>query len=307
MSTDDLQAIIDRIANKQYTKEDITLLQRLVTDNPQIALQLGKYNVNIGEGKEIHIGDIIYESEGSQTPGQQRQSLEENILAKYYEKAGKFICESYVRNREPFIDDRCNDNLKRLQSSLQLLPGKTKDINEEVLKLCDINEEVLKLCESYGEPFKEQIQELKFILQNYGACSVQAQEWLEDCPKFIRDQQFVGTACSLVGYQLYVEGAIETASDFIKKLINSYPDSPLAYVTQGLIHYRQGKLKQSLEIVRSARYFYEKQENRNEEVRHFEEMEQVLQEFIQQKKFWTHFLHNITHTIAVVTRFLILG
>jgi tetratricopeptide (TPR) repeat protein len=60
MSTDDLQAIINRITNKQYTEEDITLLQKLVTGNPEIALQLGKYNVNIGEGKEIHIGDRFY-------------------------------------------------------------------------------------------------------------------------------------------------------------------------------------------------------------------------------------------------------
>lgn len=60
MGTDDLQVIINRIANKQHTEEDITLLQRLVTDNPQIALQIGKNIVNIGEGKEIHIGDRIY-------------------------------------------------------------------------------------------------------------------------------------------------------------------------------------------------------------------------------------------------------
>jgi len=60
MGTDDLQAIIDRIANKQHTEEDITLLQQLITGNPQIALQIGKNIVNIGEGKEIHIGDRIY-------------------------------------------------------------------------------------------------------------------------------------------------------------------------------------------------------------------------------------------------------
>jgi hypothetical protein len=27
----------------------------------QLSIQLGKYNVNIGEGKEIHIGDRIYQ------------------------------------------------------------------------------------------------------------------------------------------------------------------------------------------------------------------------------------------------------
>ncbi|AFW96119.1 hypothetical protein ANA_C13455 [Anabaena sp. 90] len=61
MNTDDLKAIINRIANKQYTEEDITLLQQLVTNNPQTASQIGKNIVNIGEGKEIHIGDHIYQ------------------------------------------------------------------------------------------------------------------------------------------------------------------------------------------------------------------------------------------------------
>jgi Effector-associated domain 10/NB-ARC domain len=60
MSTDDLKALINRIANKQHTEEDIKLLQQQLTDNPQIASQLGKNIVNIGEGKEIHIGDRIY-------------------------------------------------------------------------------------------------------------------------------------------------------------------------------------------------------------------------------------------------------
>jgi vWA-MoxR associated protein C-terminal domain/Effector-associated domain 10 len=60
MNTDNLKSIINRIANKQHTEEDITLLQQLVTDNPQIASQIGKNIVNIGEGKEIHIGYRIY-------------------------------------------------------------------------------------------------------------------------------------------------------------------------------------------------------------------------------------------------------
>ncbi|AVH63780.1 VMAP-C domain-containing protein [Nostoc sp. 'Peltigera membranacea cyanobiont' N6] len=61
MNTEYLKAILNRIASKQHTEDDITLLeQALVADNCQIASQLGKYNVNIGEGKEIHIGDRIY-------------------------------------------------------------------------------------------------------------------------------------------------------------------------------------------------------------------------------------------------------
>ncbi|HAA30248.1 MAG TPA: hypothetical protein DCE56_24405 [Cyanobacteria bacterium UBA8553] len=56
--SDDLKVILDRITNNQFTEADIaTLRQLLGSGNRQIALQLGKYNVNIGEGKEIHISD----------------------------------------------------------------------------------------------------------------------------------------------------------------------------------------------------------------------------------------------------------
>ncbi|AFW96120.1 hypothetical protein ANA_C13456 [Anabaena sp. 90] len=61
--TDKLSNIIDRILNGSQTEEDIEQLRQLlnVADNRQISTQLGKYNVNIGEGKEIHIGDRIYQ------------------------------------------------------------------------------------------------------------------------------------------------------------------------------------------------------------------------------------------------------
>jgi hypothetical protein len=57
-----LQQILHRIKEGQQTDEDIQLLQQLLTDNPQTALQIGKNIVNIGEGKEIHIGDKIYQN-----------------------------------------------------------------------------------------------------------------------------------------------------------------------------------------------------------------------------------------------------
>lgn len=57
---DELIKIIDRITGKQ-TEADIAVLRQLLSaDDRQIATQLGKYNVNITEGKDIHIGDRIY-------------------------------------------------------------------------------------------------------------------------------------------------------------------------------------------------------------------------------------------------------
>ena len=55
--------ILHRIEKGQHSDKDLTVLrQRLEKDDEQLATQLGKYNVNIGEGKEIHIGDRLYYS-----------------------------------------------------------------------------------------------------------------------------------------------------------------------------------------------------------------------------------------------------
>ncbi|WDD36285.1 hypothetical protein PQG02_33240 (plasmid) [Nostoc sp. UHCC 0926] len=57
---DELIAILDRIAKGQYTDSDIaTLCQLLRWDDRQLSIQLGKYNINIGEGRDIHIGDTF--------------------------------------------------------------------------------------------------------------------------------------------------------------------------------------------------------------------------------------------------------
>jgi Effector-associated domain 10 len=58
-----LQQILYRVEKGQQTDEDITFLrQLLLAGDRQVVQQLGKYNINIGEGKEIHIGDRIYQT-----------------------------------------------------------------------------------------------------------------------------------------------------------------------------------------------------------------------------------------------------
>ena len=67
--SDDLSTILDRIENNEQTEADIAALRQLLSADDaaqeglrqrQIALQLGKYNVNIGQGQDIQIGDRIY-------------------------------------------------------------------------------------------------------------------------------------------------------------------------------------------------------------------------------------------------------
>ena len=61
-TSEDISSIINRIASGEFTDVDIVVLREMLdsADN-QVASQLGKYNVNIGEGKDIHIGDRIYQ------------------------------------------------------------------------------------------------------------------------------------------------------------------------------------------------------------------------------------------------------
>jgi hypothetical protein len=100
MNRDDIQALVERIASKQYTEEDITLLQKLLSDNPQIASQLGKNIVNIGEGKEIQIGDRIYPQWDKEAVKALVQSIRQPT--------------SYIRSQfKSLIDDKTKDFVGR--------------------------------------------------------------------------------------------------------------------------------------------------------------------------------------------------
>ncbi len=58
---DALEEILNRIEQKQHTDEDIqSLRQFLSASDREVAERFAKYNVNIGEGNNIEIGDRTY-------------------------------------------------------------------------------------------------------------------------------------------------------------------------------------------------------------------------------------------------------
>ncbi|GAB1541618.1 hypothetical protein NUACC21_42890 [Scytonema sp. NUACC21] len=64
----ELLTILERILNGCRDEGDIAILrQSLKASSSQNIVQLGKYNVNIGEGKDIHIGDKIYKGTDADT------------------------------------------------------------------------------------------------------------------------------------------------------------------------------------------------------------------------------------------------
>lgn len=60
MSSDELNTIIERIASGTQTATDVEALRVALSDRNQDLRQLGKYNVNLGQGQDIHIGDRTY-------------------------------------------------------------------------------------------------------------------------------------------------------------------------------------------------------------------------------------------------------
>lgn len=58
---DNLNAILDRIAAGTHTESDIaTLRQALIVSGDRNVVQLGKYNLNIKQGRDIQVGDRHY-------------------------------------------------------------------------------------------------------------------------------------------------------------------------------------------------------------------------------------------------------
>jgi hypothetical protein len=58
---DKINTILQRLESGNWNNYDLNLLRQILQDSDRNILeQLGKYNVSIREGKEIHIGDRTY-------------------------------------------------------------------------------------------------------------------------------------------------------------------------------------------------------------------------------------------------------
>jgi serine/threonine-protein kinase len=68
MNSEELGSLLDRLVERKQTEADIVALRQVLIDvlsgvaseQQQVVIQLGKYNVNIVEGKELRIGDRTF-------------------------------------------------------------------------------------------------------------------------------------------------------------------------------------------------------------------------------------------------------
>lgn len=60
-TSDELRTILDRIASDTYSSDDLRRLRREITvRGDKNMVQLGRYNVRMDRGNNVHIGDRIY-------------------------------------------------------------------------------------------------------------------------------------------------------------------------------------------------------------------------------------------------------
>ncbi|AFZ01286.1 tetratricopeptide repeat protein [Calothrix sp. PCC 6303] len=94
--SDDLLAMIERILSHQHTEADLVLLRQAISaSSSQGTLQIGKYNVNIGEGKDVHIGDKVYHGADAEAI---REIIKEILPSQKAATAVKYIPYTGVRN-----------------------------------------------------------------------------------------------------------------------------------------------------------------------------------------------------------------
>ena len=78
---DDMNAILDRIAAGTYTESDIAALrQTLIVSGDRNVVQLGKYNLNIHQGRDIQVGDRHYHGSDAEAI----QAIIRQLLEEYF-------------------------------------------------------------------------------------------------------------------------------------------------------------------------------------------------------------------------------
>jgi len=116
---DELSIIIERIASGNSTEADIAALRQLLNagDRP-LALQLGKYNVSIDQGKGIQIGDRIYHRVDAEAIREIVRSLLQEL------KSPIFAASTSVKSVDELVEQvrsRFHNDIQRLHGTMPLL------------------------------------------------------------------------------------------------------------------------------------------------------------------------------------------
>jgi len=125
LKPDSPEAIIDRIATGIYTENDLAALTReLTVSSNQQVIQLGKYNINIGQGQDIHIGDRVYQ--GVSAAAIQEELFREVLRQQFFE---------VLLDAFPDFDSLNRMLHYKLDESLEQIVGHNDNYKQAVFKL----------------------------------------------------------------------------------------------------------------------------------------------------------------------------
>jgi predicted NACHT family NTPase len=119
---EELNAILDRIVKHQQTDTDITVLRQWLSSSGQIISQEGKYAVNLGQGQEIHIGDIYQGTDAEAIGKIVRSILEELKATAKFATSQEISLPSSQYNQLP-VDDLVQQVRSRIHDIIQSLHG----------------------------------------------------------------------------------------------------------------------------------------------------------------------------------------
>lgn len=119
-SLEDLNTILDRIVIKQQTEADLVALRQWLaqarsSEAEGMVIQQGKYNVNLRQGQEIHIGDRTYQGADAETIHIIIQSVLQKLQIEPQEPP-----EYSVDDLVPQVRSRLRDDIQCLHGTMPL-------------------------------------------------------------------------------------------------------------------------------------------------------------------------------------------
>jgi hypothetical protein len=140
IAPDELNAIVERIASGTQTETDIESLRIALTNRGQNVLQLGKYNVNIGQGQNVQIGDTVYPELNDEVIQAIAQYLFQKLQVSIQPAISQGVLpHSSEQNQLAAVDSvdalvqkvrsRCCDKIQHLYSKIQLLNRQQIDVD----------------------------------------------------------------------------------------------------------------------------------------------------------------------------------
>ena len=156
IASDELNAIIERIASGTETQTDIETLRLALTDSEQNALQLGKYNINIGQGQDIQIGDRFYVEWNDEAIQALLQVVQKQLSAPAIGISATQLLKAANQPPTAPIDNLLAQILSELKEAMKLFNMRIQpnqvDVSRTYEKVCSLIASIYQVMDLIDEP-----------------------------------------------------------------------------------------------------------------------------------------------------------